>query len=45
MTVQAIKEPSRLADTIVVHWLHQTRGPAGSPETIDPKERLERLFG
>ena len=45
MTVQAIKEPSRLADTIVVHLGSiKLEDRQAILETINPKERLERLF-
>ncbi len=45
MTVQTIEDPSRLADTIVVHLTSiKLNDRQEVLETIDPKKRLERLF-
>ncbi|MCB9619321.1 MAG: endopeptidase La [Sandaracinus sp.] len=45
MTVQAIDDPSRLADTIVVHLTSIKLGDRQEIlETTDPAKRLERLF-
>ncbi len=45
MTVQAIDDPSRLADTIVVHLTSIKLGDRQEIlETNDPAKRLERLF-
>ena len=45
MTVQTIDDPSRLADTIVVHLASiKLNDRQQILETIDPSQRLERLF-
>ncbi len=45
VTVQAIEEPSRLADTVVVHLMSVKLGDRQEIlETTDPAKRLERLL-
>ncbi len=45
MTVQTIDDPSRLADTIVVHLTSiKLNDRQAILETVDPAKRLERLF-